>query len=119
MAKLNFTTAPTFALKVAIPVPGKKAVDVEFTFKGRNREEFREYLDASSSKEDVDALMDTVTGWELAGSLQVIRAKIDAIAPNRSKVSDGSTDPIAKPSFCTTCFDWTTAGRLCSATVSM
>ena len=65
MAKLNFTTAPTFAMKVAIPVPGKKAVDVEFTFKGRNREEFREYLDASSSKEDVDALMDTVTGWEL------------------------------------------------------
>ena len=65
MAKLNFTTAPTFALKVAIPVPGKKAVDVEFTFKGRNREEFREYLDTSSSKEDVDALMDTVTGWEL------------------------------------------------------
>ena len=65
MAKLNFTTAPTFTLKVAIPVPGKKAVDVEFTFKGRNREEFREYLDASSSKEDVDALMDTVTGWEL------------------------------------------------------
>ena len=44
MAKLNFTTAPTFTLKVAIPVPGKKAVDVEFTFKGRNREEFREYL---------------------------------------------------------------------------
>ena len=24
MAKLNFTTAPTFTLKVAIPVPGKK-----------------------------------------------------------------------------------------------
>ena len=65
MAKLNFTTAPTFALKVAIPVPGKKAVDVEFTFKGRNREEFREYLDASSSKEDIDALMDTITGWDL------------------------------------------------------
>ena len=65
MAKLNFTTAPTFTLKVAIPVPGKKAVDVEFTFKGRNREEFREYLDASTNKEDVDALMDTVTGWEL------------------------------------------------------
>ena len=65
MAKLNFTTAPTFTLKVAIPVPGKKPADVEFTFKGRNRDEFQAYLDASSSKEDVDALMDTVTGWEL------------------------------------------------------
>ena len=65
MAKLNFTTAPTFAMKVAIPVPGKKAVDVEFTFKGRNREEFREYLDAAAGKEDIDALMDTITGWEL------------------------------------------------------
>ena len=65
MAKLNFTTAPTFALKVAIPVPGKKAVDVEFTFKGRNREEFQSYLDAAAGKEDIDALMDTITGWEL------------------------------------------------------
>ena len=25
MAKLSFTTSPTFTLKVAIPVPGKKA----------------------------------------------------------------------------------------------
>ena len=65
MAKLSFTTSPTFTLRVAIPVPGKKSVDVEFTFKGRNREEFREYLDASSSKEDIDALMDTIIGWDL------------------------------------------------------
>ena len=41
MAKLSFTTSATFTLRVAIPVPGMKAVDVEYTFKGRNREEFR------------------------------------------------------------------------------
>ena len=65
MAKLTFTTAPTFAMKVAIPVPGKKPADVEFTFKGRNRDEFQAYLDATAGKEDIDALMDTITGWEL------------------------------------------------------
>ena len=89
MAKLNFTTAPTFAMKVAIPVPGKKAVDVEFTFKGRNREEFREYLDASSSKEDVDALMDTVTGWELEN--EFCREEIERMTRRRCSCGSAST----------------------------
>lgn len=65
MAKLSFITAPTFTARVAIPVPGKRPVEVEFTFKGRDRDQFREYLDASAGKEDVDALLDTITGWEL------------------------------------------------------
>ena len=65
MAKLNFTTAPTFAMKVAIPVPGKKPADVEFTFKGRDRDEFQEYLKSTAGLTDTETLMLTIVGWEL------------------------------------------------------
>lgn len=65
MAKLSFATAATFDLRVAIPVPGKRPVEVTFTAIGRNRDEFRDYLDQTAGMEDVDALMKTVSGWDL------------------------------------------------------
>lgn len=65
MAKLTLAVAPTFKATVQIPVPGRKSVPVEFTYKGRSRDEFREYLDAIANAADVDALMETITGWEL------------------------------------------------------
>jgi len=65
MAKLSLTTAPTFTKSVAIPVPGRKPVPVDFTFKGRTRDAFREYLDGAEGRDDVDMLMDTICGWEL------------------------------------------------------
>lgn len=65
MAKLTLTMSPTFAGTVRIPVPGKKAVPVDFTFRARTRDQFQEWLDALSGKDDVDALLDILTGWEL------------------------------------------------------
>ena len=72
MAKPKFTlaVAPTFKAKVLIPVPGKAAEPVEFTFKGRTRDEFDKFLEgirdrASSETSDIDTIMDIASGWEL------------------------------------------------------
>lgn len=63
--KLALTNAPTFKAKVAIPVPGAKAVEVEFTFKGRTGEQFKEFVDALAGMEDAEAIMGLASGWEL------------------------------------------------------
>lgn len=63
--KLSLTAAPTFKSKVAIPVPGEKSVDVEFTFKGRTREAFKDFVDSLKDREDAEVLMDIASGWEL------------------------------------------------------
>ena len=63
--KLALTNAPTFKAKVAIPVPGAKAMEVEFTFKGRTREQFKEFVDALAGMEDAEAIMGLASGWEL------------------------------------------------------
>lgn len=65
MAELTFVVDPTFDMTVAIPVQGKKPVDTEFTFIGRNGDELQEYLNSSRNKEDLDALMDTITNWKI------------------------------------------------------
>ena len=63
--KFSLTTNPTFKAKVLIPVPGKQAEAVEFTFKGRTREEFKEFVDTLKDREDIDVVMSVATGWEL------------------------------------------------------
>ncbi|AZS78593.1 hypothetical protein ELS24_09145 [Achromobacter spanius] len=67
MAKLKFTLnpAPTFKRKVGLPVPGNGFVDVEFTFKHRTKEEFKDFLEKLEGREDVEILLDVVCGWEL------------------------------------------------------
>lgn len=67
MAKPRFTLtlAPTFKAKVQIPIPGKSAEPVEFTFRGRTRDEFKEFMDGLKSQDDIDAIMDIASGWEL------------------------------------------------------
>ena len=68
MAKLQLAAAPTFKTIVQIPVPGSKPVGVEFTFKGRTKAEFNQFvadLDSGAMKEDVDVLMSIASGWEL------------------------------------------------------
>lgn len=65
MAKLPLTASPTFKATVKIPVPGSKAVPVEFTFKGKTKDEFRAWLEKLADQEDVDALMEIASGWEL------------------------------------------------------
>jgi hypothetical protein len=68
MAKLTLTLAPTFNAVVKIPVPGKSAEPVRFTFKGRTRDDFRQFMDSLTSGEgrmDEDVIMDIASGWEL------------------------------------------------------
>ena len=65
MAKLTLTASPTFTAKVAIPVPGAKAVPVEFKFKGRTKDEFKELLEGMAEREDVEAILEVASGWDL------------------------------------------------------
>jgi hypothetical protein len=67
MAKQKFSLSikPTFKAKVAIPVPGATAELVEFTFRGRTRDEFKAFVDSLKDREDVEVVMDIASGWEL------------------------------------------------------
>ncbi len=65
MAKLTLALAPTFKAHVQIPVPGKRAASVEFTFKARTREDFFAWLESQAGRDDVDVLMDIICGWDL------------------------------------------------------
>ena len=63
--KFNLNAAPTFKTDVSITVPGGKSVNVEFTFKHRSKEQFREFVEGLPDREDIDAIMDIASGWEL------------------------------------------------------
>jgi hypothetical protein len=63
--RFSLTLSPTFKAKVSIPVPGEKSADVEFIFKGRSREQFKDFIDSLKDREDTDMLMDIASGWEL------------------------------------------------------
>lgn len=63
--KLILNPSPTFKAKVAIPVHGGAPVDVEFTFKHRSREAYRDFLEALPNREDVDVVLDVAAGWDL------------------------------------------------------
>lgn len=69
MAKPKFTLVakPTFTARVAIPVPGQAPELVEFTFKGRTRDQFAEFIESIKEGEskDVEVIMDIASGWEL------------------------------------------------------
>jgi hypothetical protein len=75
--KLILTPSPTFKAKVSIPVPGSAPVDVEFTFKGRTRTAFKDFVDSLKDREDVDVLMDICSGWELEDAFN--RENIEAL----------------------------------------
>lgn len=66
MARLSLKPNPTFQAKVAIPVPGAEPVEVEFTFKHRNRAELKAFADSMTDREDVAIIMDMASAWELA-----------------------------------------------------
>jgi hypothetical protein len=63
--KLNLTASPTFKSSVNIPIPGAQAVPVEFTFRGRTKDEFKKFVDVMGTREDVDVILDMATGWDL------------------------------------------------------
>lgn len=63
--KFNLSANPTFKAKAAIPVPGGKPADIEFTFKHRSKDALKEFMDDMKEKEDVDLLQDLVSGWDI------------------------------------------------------
>jgi len=63
--KFNLNPSPTFKAVVAIPVAGGDHADVEFTFKHRTRDEFKEFVENLKGSENVDMLLDIASGWDL------------------------------------------------------
>lgn len=63
--KFNLTVNPTFKASVNIAVPGGKAVDVEFTFKYRNKDEMKDFLEEMKGKTDAQLIDEMASGWEL------------------------------------------------------
>jgi hypothetical protein len=63
--KLILTANPTFKVKVAIPVAGGSPVDVEFTFKHRTRDAFKDFLEKLRDRDDVEVIADIASGWDL------------------------------------------------------
>lgn len=67
MAKTKFTLEPnpTFKAQVKIPVAGEGFSPVEFIFKYRNREQFKEFVDGMADRQPVELLLDIACGWAL------------------------------------------------------
>jgi hypothetical protein len=63
--KFSLVPAPTFKAAVTIQVPGGKSVQVEFVFKHRSRDEFKEFVESMDGRKDVEILLDIASGWEL------------------------------------------------------
>jgi hypothetical protein len=64
-SKFSLAVKPTFRSRVSIPVPGQAAELVEFTFKGRTRDQFKAFIEELKDREDVDVILDIASGWEL------------------------------------------------------
>lgn len=65
MAKLKLNPDPTFKSKVGIHVPGRGETLVEFTFKYRDREEAKAFIEESKELSDVESVQAVAQGWEL------------------------------------------------------
>jgi hypothetical protein len=67
MAKVKFslTAKPTFTSVVAVPVPGEGTVDVQFTFKGRTREQMSKFHEDIKGLDNAGLIMQMASGWEL------------------------------------------------------
>lgn len=63
--KINLNTIPTFSAVAHIPVPGDGTAPIKLTFKYRDREAFKEFMDVLKSSEDVEMIMDIASGWDL------------------------------------------------------
>lgn len=57
---------PTFDAKVPVPMPGRNVpYDVLMTFRHRTKQQLAEFVAARADKDDVESVMDMVTGWSL------------------------------------------------------
>lgn len=63
--KFTLAIAPTFKAKVDIPVPGGRPSPIEFTFKHKTRDDFKEFIDGLQGREDIEVLQEILSGWAL------------------------------------------------------
>lgn len=63
--KFTLSVAPTFKTKVKIPIPGAQAAEIEFTFNHQTRDEFKDFGDNLTGREDMDVLKEILCGWGL------------------------------------------------------
>lgn len=67
--KFSLTVSPTFTATVDIAVPGKGFSQLDITFKYREKEEFKAFLDSlvaeGEKPSDVDLILDMASGWDL------------------------------------------------------
>ena len=66
MPKFKLVPDSTFKATAHIPVPGSKAEPIEFTFRHRSRDEYRELLESLQGKTDVELVMALAIAWNLA-----------------------------------------------------
>jgi hypothetical protein len=62
---LSVAVAATFTATVQVPIPGGEFAPVVMTFKYRDRDAFQEFLDSLKVAKDVEAILDTASGWDL------------------------------------------------------
>lgn len=65
MAKITLTPSPTFKAKAPIHVPGGRKAEIEFKFKYRDTDEFKEFMESLEGQKDIEIIMDIACGWDL------------------------------------------------------
>lgn len=61
---LKLKADPTFKAKVAIPVPGQKAVEITVEFRHMTREEFQSWANPAEPRGDIETVMQIACGWD-------------------------------------------------------
>lgn len=74
MPKLTLNAAPTFSAPVGIPVAGSEPAQVIFTFRHRTRDALRDWL--AQERDDVTAILEMASGWDLAEPLDKENAEL-------------------------------------------
>lgn len=84
MAKFKLQPAPTFTAPVEIPVPGEGLSKVVFTFRYRDRDAMKAFLnkvsDADKQMSDSELIEEMCDGWELTDPFN--RESIDMLVLN-------------------------------------
>lgn len=75
MAKLTLNVAPTFQATVDIPAAGGEVLSATLTFKHRTKDALQAWLKGSGKREDVDAIMEMMEGWDLDEPFNVENVK--------------------------------------------
>ncbi|OZI36285.1 hypothetical protein CEG14_14835 [Bordetella genomosp. 1] len=64
--KFSLKPNPTFKLAVPLPVPGGGYSAVQFTFKHRTKDEFKDFIENQmTDMEDTEMVLAVASGWEL------------------------------------------------------